>query len=713
MQNLPTLTTEETQRLRSDYPCIEHLEAGNIASWLMERQEQLLVRAKDERTGMNIAKLITLTGGVVGAVCYATSPLALIGGTLAGAGYIWAVARDLNDSHYFAPLPFIRGNFIEFLSAMGDKEAREEWFASQNELVDLMFHLSPIERYEFGMLKTFIPNLTDFLSGVEGGKRFYAYRWLLDWYINLKGSLPTQDALNKHLAAVTVDPRVNYQLLSAIQQHQAQMLKSPEPQFVDLPQAQFVELPEPQFLEPSTVGTATRLNAIETQAEVVTSSEPEASAVVPVAEPQALPNLEELKQMHLRERSIAILNRLSTEGFDLSRCIADQITCICGNQRGGKGTLMAILAILSSAIDSSTKIHYFTAGDDIYPFKCDRLVCRLSYPELDGDKADFRVAQELYKYLKEMDNQTQGACKDIILVIDEAVALSDYLDPDQKQWMIRFLLTRANKKGAQIFIVLHGKSLTSWVGTGNTSGLSPTFKTGASFIGCEATSKKLHPLRSISVATGHYFLADPDDFSKPVAGGDLGVIPEWLKTEINPSTGQPDPTRTLLNFFLELRSDAQKIKTSNSQEIENSSSEEKEQSNVTKKDPDSDPSPEATIGERKVPPTDAEESRKPNGISMEAFSAQIASALTEASGEASQTLPPLFEGLDRDGKLLMLRLLLAKRLGKEKTILLAWGVKSGGRSHDKYRMASELIDSMIRELQELGYTDENDWGVEK
>jgi hypothetical protein len=312
-----------------------------------------------------------------------------------------------------------------------------------------------------------------------------------------------------------------------------------------------------------------------------------------------------------------------------------------------------------------------------------------------------------------MDNQTQGACKDIILVIDEAVALSDYLDPDQKQWMIRFLLTRANKKGAQIFIVLHGKSLTSWVGTGNTSGLSPTFKTGASFIGCEATSKKLHPLRSISVATGHYFLADPDDFSKPVAGGDLGVIPEWLKTEINPSTGQPDPTRTLLNFFLELRSDAQKIKTSNSQEIENSSSEEKEQSNVTKKDPDSDPSPEATIGERKVPPTDAEESRKPNGISMEAFSAQIASALTEASGEASQTLPPLFEGLDRDGKLLMLRLLLAKRLGKEKTILLAWGVKSGGRSHDKYRMASELIDSMIRELQELGYTDENDWGVEK
>ncbi|MEW5861464.1 MAG: hypothetical protein AB1861_29470 [Cyanobacteriota bacterium] len=136
MQNLPVLTTRETQRLRADYPSIEHLEAGNVAAWLMERQEQLLVRAKDERVGMNIAKLITLTGGVVGAVCWATSPLALIGGGVAAVGYVWAVAQDINDSHQFAPLPFVRGNFIEFISAMGDASAREEWFASQNEVVD-------------------------------------------------------------------------------------------------------------------------------------------------------------------------------------------------------------------------------------------------------------------------------------------------------------------------------------------------------------------------------------------------------------------------------------------------------------------------------------------------------------------------------------------------------------------------------------------------
>lgn len=278
------------------------------------------------------------------------------------------------------------------------------------------------------------------------------------------------------------------------------------------------------------------------------------------------PRLADLKSLPLPERVLALLKRLEDEHFNLSRCIKEQITCICGNQRGGKGTLMALLAILSKAIEKDTLIHYFTAGDDIYPFKCDRLVCRLSYLNLDGDEADAKVAQELYNYLKQMDNATQGEYSNIILVIDEAVALSDYLDPEQKQWMIRFLLTRANKKGAQIFIVLHGINLTSWVGTGNTSGFSSTFKTGATFIGCEATSIKIHPLRSISVATGHYFLASPDDFSKPLPDGELGTIPDWLKSEINPTTQQPDPARTLLNFFPELKQEWQVIEQNPSTE---------------------------------------------------------------------------------------------------------------------------------------------------
>jgi hypothetical protein len=271
MENLPTLTTPETQRLRADYPSIEHLEAGNVAPWLVERQEQLLVRAREERTGMNLAKLITLTGGAVGAVCYATSPLALIGAALAGVGYVWAVATDLNDSHQFAPIPFVRGNIVEFLSAMGDRDAREEWFANQNELVDLMFHLSPFERYEFAMLKENVHKLSDFLIEVEPGKRFYAYRWLLDWYINLKGNLPSKDSLTNHLTTVTPDPRVNYHQVGAIQQHQAQaLIDVPNTPTVDLPETPTVSLPEAQSVDlPGAIGASTQLGAIDVEAKSV------------------------------------------------------------------------------------------------------------------------------------------------------------------------------------------------------------------------------------------------------------------------------------------------------------------------------------------------------------------------------------------------------------------------------------------------------------
>lgn len=485
---IPQLTTKETARLREDYPCIEHLEAGNIASWLVERHDQLLIRAKDERVGMNLAKVITLVGGAVGAICYATSPLAPIGALIAGVGYVWAVVQDLNDSEQFAPMPFVRGNFFEFLAAMGDSEAREEWLSNKNEIVDLMNHLDPLERSEFVMLRQFKNTLTDFMAEVEPGKRFYAYRYLLDTFFHYKSGFPTIEQFTQHLEKVAPDPRINHAHIALIQQqqNQNQLPQLPQPKFGMTETVKFMELPQPKFL------SSPNSQIIESAVKEKALSQP--------------PDNQSLLLMPLNERAIAVIDALTKSGFDIAKCIRDQITVIAGNQRGGKGTLMAILAILSKALEPQTKIHYFTAGDDIYPFQCDRLVCRLNYLYLDGSDADARVAGELYSYLKKMDNATQGEYNDIILVIDEAVALSGYLSDDQKQWMIRFLLTRANKKGAQIFIVLHGKNLTSWVGTKNTAGFGDTFKTGATFIGCEATSKKLSPLKSISVATGKYFL---------------------------------------------------------------------------------------------------------------------------------------------------------------------------------------------------------------
>lgn len=337
---IPTLTTSETQRLRSDYPSIEHLEAGNVAAWLVERQEQLLVRAKDERTGMNLAKLLTLAGGAVGAVCYATSPLAPIGALIAGVGYVWAVAQDLNDSHQFAPVPFVRGNFVEFLSAMGDKEAREEWFGNSNELVDLMFHLDPFERYEFGMLKEHAHVLSEYLTQVESGKRFYAYRWLYDWFVNLKGTFPSRDQLTSHLVHVTSDPRIDSRVVEAIresQNPQRQVTGIPPTPVAELPQTPIAELPPTQTINFNEPGVSeAKLDAIETPAVEVTTP-----LVTPTVSTQPqVPQIQTSTNLTPQSPDIA-----------LEMASVPKSTIIAASPRVGKGV------VVSQAIANLKRLH--------------------------------------------------------------------------------------------------------------------------------------------------------------------------------------------------------------------------------------------------------------------------------------------------------------------------------------------------------------------
>jgi hypothetical protein len=556
---VPQLTTPETARLRENYPSIEHLEAGNVAAWLQERQDQLLSRATEGRASMNLAKLITLAGGAVGAVCYATSPIAPIAALIGFGSYIWTVAKDNNATHKFAPVPFVRGSFWEFLSAMGDAEAREEWFTNQDDLLDLLSHMERMERTEYAMLREFKQELTDYLSIVDSGKKFYAYRWLLDCFEQYRGSLPSANTLRQHLEIVTVDPRTDFEQVNALIQHQSQQQK---PRIIDLPPGRIIDLP------PGKINDLSLSDINDSSSTKINDLSPEnihdfrKSPHNPIT-----PNRDELLKLPLTARAEAIIKALTEDGFDIAKCIQDQISAIAGNQRGGKGTLMAILAILSFALNPQTKIHYFTAGDDIYPFKCDKLLCRLNWHNLDGSEADAKVAQALFKYLKKMDNATQGEYDDVILVIDEAVALSGYLSDDQKEWMVKYLLTRASKKGAQIFVVLHGKHLSTWVGK-NTNGMADTFKSGVSFIGCESTSIQVSALKRISVATGRYFLADPDSFDKAVKDGEIGVLPDWMKTEQHPINGQPDPARTLLTFFPELVDNNPNFEVDNWRDVE-------------------------------------------------------------------------------------------------------------------------------------------------
>ena len=56
---IPQLATKETAGMRDRYPKIEHLEAGNIGSWLQERRDQLWESARCIETEADAAKVIT------------------------------------------------------------------------------------------------------------------------------------------------------------------------------------------------------------------------------------------------------------------------------------------------------------------------------------------------------------------------------------------------------------------------------------------------------------------------------------------------------------------------------------------------------------------------------------------------------------------------------------------------------------------------------
>lgn len=547
MNQIPELTTKETQRLRLNYPSIEHLEAGHAASWLQERHDQLIVKAQKSRAEMNLSKLVTLAGTVVGVVCYATSPLATIGAIVSAVGYVWSIGLDLNDSHRFAPIPFVRDNILEFISAMGDAEAREDWLIQRNEIADLMFHLNLLERYEFAMLRESHSVLSEYLDQVEPGKRFYAYRWLSDRFVDYKGAIPDKSSLNKHLETVNPDPRINYQAVTAIQERQT-------PRIFELPQPRTVSLIGGGGEQET--GNKEQLSSppmiVEGMGGVVNSPAP--IPQTPQAKPQSkFPDLQTILKLSLLMRAQFITRTLVNSGFKIDEVMSSQVIAIAGSQRGGKGTLAAILVVLSKAFDQNLTIEYFTAGVDVYPFACN-LHSGLSYPGKTSEQADRQVALDLLQFLKKLESAEPYSHKNLLLIIDEAMRLLSLLESEDRAWAIAFLLSRFAKTGATLIIVLHATNLSSVAGK-DTAGLAATFKEGVEFIGCNAVAVDAGGLRKINVASGSYFKADPRNFGKSLKGGELGSIPEWLKTEKHPGNGHPDPARTLLKFFPELAQD--------------------------------------------------------------------------------------------------------------------------------------------------------------
>ncbi|BAZ65562.1 MAG: hypothetical protein KME28_13085 [Pelatocladus maniniholoensis HA4357-MV3] len=521
MQNIPKITTKETEALREQYPSLSYLEAGNIAEWLQERKDQLFEIARESESEADFARVLGLLSGGVGMLCYAVNPLALMGGVIGGAAWVWFVVEHYNRTKEIAPLPFVRGNFIDAIARAGDYDARATHQIDHH--AETVKFLERHEAEEYAFLHAQFENVNQYLSQIEPGKRFYAYRWMFGWFGKLKGrQIPTYEALTDHLQHVTVDSRVNHSEVKAIQE--ATQL-SPT---VDIR----------QFATPSVdIRQLEQLSPTEIQQ--------------PITNVQSLSfNPATLPSLSLDQRADVVTDALIQGGFKIDEMLSSQVVAICGTQRGGKGTLAGILSVLSKALDSNLDVQYFTAGVDVYPFACS-LTSALSFPGRDSDAADKSVADELLQFLKTLDGSQPYSHKNLLLVIDEAMRLLSLLEEGDRTWAIQYLLSRFAKCGGTLIIVLHGSNLTSVVGKA-TAGLADTFKQSVLFIGCVAQSVKASGLRKINVASGAYFKANPSIFGEPVADGELGAIPEWLKTEKHPGNGQPDPARTLLKFFPEL-----------------------------------------------------------------------------------------------------------------------------------------------------------------
>ncbi|MEG4484830.1 hypothetical protein [Microcoleus sp. D2_18a_B4] len=90
----------------------------------------------------------------------------------------------------------------------------------------------------------------------------------------------------------------------------------------------------------------------------------------------------------------------------------------------------------------------------------------------------------------------------------------------------------------------------------------------------------------------------------------------------------------------------------------------------------------------------------PDGIRVERFSGLLAEILAE-------TAPAVFSvefPLEHEDRLQLAQLVIAENLGTEKTILLLWGVRRGGRNHHLYVEAKAMLDRLIEQIKAEGDT---------
>ncbi|NEU76703.1 hypothetical protein PI95_030395 [Hassallia byssoidea VB512170] len=186
------------------YPDEELLINGSIAKWLRDRTEELLICANEVKNGSGIAKSISLGGLALSIVISGINPLAGLSAILCAVGYSGAVLKDKSITNQVALLPFVRGNLLDILGTLGHADLRSQYKAP-SEIEDLQNYLGYKNRHELMLLSQNLLPLTEKLQEIEPDKRFDAYLWLVDKFVESSAGIAPQD-IRSELIAVLPEP---------------------------------------------------------------------------------------------------------------------------------------------------------------------------------------------------------------------------------------------------------------------------------------------------------------------------------------------------------------------------------------------------------------------------------------------------------------------------------------------------------------------------
>jgi len=354
---LPRLETPQTAYIRASYPCIEYLENGYIADWLKERSDQLLELAREERSGINANKLVSGAVLTAGFFLHALSPLAPVGVILGLVGYLHGCFIDANRTGSFSPLPFLRGNILDIVGTLGNAELREAVSHEANEFEQLQHYLCARERKEYEFLKTHFALITEYLSQLEALKRFHAYRWIFDCFVEYKGAIPSPEQLKAHMGNVAPDLRVDSEKLKAIADYRlnlsAQKLGGERTieqmgEFIPMPEVPKKFLPDSELIATATTQEESHPSPQTPQNQETATTPEQLHPSPPIPQREATntnaPSSQVLTKMPLSKRAIALIDFLKADGFKIDEVLGSQVIAVAGSQRGGKGTLAGILA---------------------------------------------------------------------------------------------------------------------------------------------------------------------------------------------------------------------------------------------------------------------------------------------------------------------------------------------------------------------------------